>query len=66
MHDTQYKLNLYPKVAILKAAFQLIDRCYIHLDEENNAITFEITPKEGYSKKDIWTFHHCHVFLFPV
>jgi len=45
--------DLYPKEAVIKAAYCFIDRCYIHLDQTNTDYSIEFIPKEGFTIDDI-------------
>ena len=41
----KYKENLYPRDAVMKAAYHFIDRSYIHVDTCNSEYVIEITAK---------------------
>lgn len=43
------KLNreLYPKEALLKAAYHFIDKCYIHVDVSETEYSIELISKKG-------------------
>ena len=42
----KFKQELYPKEALLKAAYHFIDRCYIHVDLIEDAYVVELTTKK--------------------
>ena len=42
-----YSKEIYPKVALMKAAYSFTDRAYIHLDADESHYKVEIKPKEG-------------------
>ena len=48
MVTVRYPNDIYPKVAVLKAAYHMIDRCYIHIDTDDRDLIVEITPKDGF------------------
>ena len=41
----KFKEELYPKEAIMKAAYHFLDRCYIYVDLENREFVVKLTPK---------------------
>lgn len=41
----QYKKELYPKIALIKAAYHFTDVAYLHLDCDEEYYTVEIVPK---------------------
>ena len=41
-----FNKDLYPKEAVMKAAYHFIDRCYLHVDIRGNDFVIEITAKE--------------------
>lgn len=41
----QFKRDLYSKEAVMKAAYHFIDRCYIHVNYNNDEYTVELTGK---------------------
>ena len=41
----KFKHELYPKEALLKAAYHFIDRCYIHVDLVEDEFIVRLTPK---------------------
>ena len=43
--ELKFKRELYPKEALMKAAYCFIDRCYIHVDFCNEEYVVEITGK---------------------
>ena len=42
-----FKRSLYPKEAVMKAAYHFIDRAYIHVDCSANEYIVELTGKSG-------------------
>ena len=42
----KFKQVLYPKEALLKAAYHFIDRCYIHVDLVNEEYIVKLTAKK--------------------
>ncbi len=44
----KYKKELYPKIALIKAAYHFTDSAYLHLDCDEEYYRVEITPKEGF------------------
>ena len=42
----RFKQELYPKEAVMKAAYHFIDRCYIHVDVCNGEYVIEIAGKK--------------------
>ena len=49
----QYKKELYPKLAIMKAAYHLLDRGYIHIDMDKDHYLIQITAKPSFSEADL-------------
>lgn len=49
----KFNCALYPKEAVMKAAYHFIDRCYIHVDICNEDYAVSITPKKGFQLDDI-------------
>ena len=47
----KFKRELYPREAVMKAAYHFIDRCYIHVDVISDEYVIEIIKKEE-SKED--------------
>lgn len=45
MMEFKYKLDLYPKVALIKAAYHFTDEFYVHLDEKDGYYVVNIEPK---------------------
>ncbi len=43
----KYKKALYPKIALIKAAYHFTDVAYLHLDSDEEYYKVEITPKAG-------------------
>ena len=41
----RFKCELYPKEAVMKAAYHFIDRCFIHVDVIGNEYVVELTTK---------------------
>jgi His-Xaa-Ser system protein HxsD len=41
-----FKKELYPKEALIKAAYSFIDRCYIYLDHSDTEYIVELKPKD--------------------
>ncbi len=41
----EYAMALYPKVAMLKAAYSLLDRGYVHMDIAEDKLLVQITTK---------------------
>ena len=48
MDNTVLRFNkdLYPKEAVMKAAYHFIDRCYLHVDVIDSAFVIQITAKD--------------------
>lgn len=42
----KFKQKLYPKEALLKAAYHFIDRCYIHVDLADSEFIVRLTTKK--------------------
>lgn len=42
----KFKKELYPKVALIKAAYNFTDKSYIHLDADNDYFYVSMEPKE--------------------
>ena len=42
----KYNVNIYNKDALIKAAFMFIDRCYVHLDIDDEHYVVSLTPKD--------------------
>lgn len=51
MVTAQYRKNLYPKVAIMKAAYHLLDRGYVHIDMDEVFYIVQITSKDSCSEE---------------
>ena len=51
MAIARYKKELYPKIAIMKAAYHLLDRGYVHIDMDEDSFLVQITAKPSYSEK---------------
>ena len=49
----KFHCALYPKEAIMKAAYHFIDRCYVHVDICDEDYVVRITPKKGFQVDDI-------------
>lgn len=49
----EYDKDLYPKVAMIKAAYSLIDRCYIHMDTNGNKLSIQITTKGDIPEEEL-------------
>lgn len=49
--ERHYPRDLYPHIALLKAAYSFTDRAYVHLDLDGDYYVVEITPKDG--SKDV-------------
>ncbi len=45
--DLKFKIKLYPKEAIMKAAYSFIDKCYLHVDMRDDDYIVEITGKNN-------------------
>ena len=50
--DLFFKKELYPKEAIMKAAYHFVDRCYIHVDMIAQDYIVRVTPKPGVQLED--------------
>ena len=48
----KFKQELYPKEAVMKAAYHFINRCYIHVDITNGEYVIEIITKKD-SPEDV-------------
>lgn len=42
-----FSKEIYPKSALIKAAYNFTDRAYLHLDAVGDHYTVEFTPKQG-------------------
>lgn len=51
--DLIYNKELYPKIAILKAAYGFIDDFYIHIDMDTENYVIAIKPKNQYDGENI-------------
>ena len=49
----EYKKELYPKAAIMKAAYHLLDRGYIHIDMDEGSFLVQVTAKPSCSENDL-------------
>ena len=49
----KFNCALYPKEAVMKAAYHFIDRCYVHVDICNEDYVVSIAPKKGFQIDDI-------------
>ena len=49
----EYDKELYPKVAMIKAAYSLIDRCYIHMDIKDEKFSIQITTKGDIPEEEL-------------
>lgn len=49
MFDYQFdaKKSIYPRIAVLKAAYSFVDNAYVHLDESESAWIVSLSPKDG-------------------
>lgn len=50
--ELRFKQELYPKEAVMKAAYHFIDKCYIHVDVINGEYVIEIIKKKE-SEEDL-------------
>ena len=46
MESMKFSRELYPKVALIKAAYNYTDRAYLHLDADENYFYVSIKSKE--------------------
>ena len=46
----KFKKDLYPKVVLLKAAYNFTDIAYLHLDADEDYYYVAITPKDGHAE----------------
>jgi His-Xaa-Ser system protein HxsD len=44
-----YKRDLYPKEAVMKAAYHFIGRCYLYIDQNDEDYIIQMTAKDGCS-----------------
>lgn len=51
--ELKFKIKLYPKEAIMKAAYSFIDKCYLHVDMSNDDYIVEITAKDNTDIEEI-------------
>ena len=49
----RYKKELYPMIAIMKAAYHLLDRGYIHIDMDEDSFLVQVTAKLPFSENDL-------------
>ncbi len=42
----RFNKDLYPKEAVMKAAYHFIDRCYLHVDVIDGAFIIQLTAKD--------------------
>ena len=54
----KYKKELYPKVVLLKAAYNFTDNAYLHLDADEEYYYVSITPKDGHTTINAGTFEN--------
>lgn len=47
MDHLKFNKELYPKVALIKAAYNFTDSAYVHLDADNKYYYVDIEPKSG-------------------
>ena len=47
MNKLSFRKELYPKIVLLKAAYQFTDRAYLHLDADEEYYHVTIWPKDG-------------------
>ena len=47
MRKIKFSKELYPKIVLLKAAYNFTDRAYIHLDADDIYYYVELTEKDG-------------------
>ena len=52
MIELKYKKELYPKTALLKAAYSFTDSVYVHLDSDDEYYYVAMLPKEGHPVPD--------------
>ena len=52
MKELRYKREIYPKTALLKAAYSFTDSVYVHLDSDDEYYYVSLIPKEGYPVPD--------------
>ena len=52
MNELKYKKELYPKAALLKAAYSFTDSVYVHLDSDDEYYYVAMLPKEGHPVPD--------------
>ena len=51
--ELSYNKELYPKTAVLKAAYNFTDEYYIHIDQDEHNYIVDIIPKEQNAGKNI-------------
>ena len=56
MIEFRFNKGLYPKIALLKAAYNFTDRAYIHLDQDDNyyAVFIEAKPETDDLNEDLF------------
>ena len=42
-----YSAGLYPREAVIKAAYSMTDKYYVHLDSDKEKYMIELCPKES-------------------
>ena len=47
METIKVKSAIYPKEAVMKAAYHFIDQCYIHIDLSDEEYLISLTPKKS-------------------
>ncbi len=53
MITVKYKKAIYPKVAVLKASYHLLDRAYVHIDMNEDSYIVFITAKPSFSDSSL-------------
>ncbi len=49
----RFKLDLYPKEAVMKAAYHFVETCYMHVDKDDTDYIIAVTAKKDNALYDI-------------
>ena len=49
----RFNQELYPKQAVIKAAYHFIDRCYIHIDLVDDEFIIDLAEKKGIDVNEV-------------
>ena len=54
----QFSRKIYPKIAVIKAAYMFTDRAYVHLDADDDYYSADIKMKPGCDNISEWEFEN--------